>query len=474
MPVIIIGVNGSNCYSMEDTNEIPNDVPQNDRIIRYLSNGPSNDGATWEQWTKRANFEPIDAYAEKYDNFHTFCEYSNLTQLREGIRVFLIDIYKLAHILINSDDYDFYSITNSVKAWTNQRTGNNVNEQNIYSILFPIEHLNKQNTHTAFFPLKKIKSSIRTAQKKLNPNKYNNDIDDIMLEPNTEFKLMKGCYYFANQLVQLTHDIVYAINNKVTQYKELSKTKHLSNEQIYEDFRKYLIEEITAPCYKALVEAFAYIIDNNNDSLIINNLTLNPNDDEIKYNFFNHLSFECDVKQLKYNLVCNFSSLGTELSKKSKEFIDTLNNNVKIINKNMQGNISNQHIKDDLYILNNLPIVGKEITYDYHYIDHVLKYVMKYSPLIIEDIDSENIITNDEVINDANNCLQDMQYNATKIIRFVHNLYFYRNVSSKQGVPEYNKYDDNIENLENILDNFNMQIPNKNYLSEIKELLQKY
>ena len=140
----------------------------------------------------------------------------------------------------------------------------------------------------------------------------------------------------------------------------------------------------------------------------------------------------------------------------------------------MQGNISNQHIKNDLYILNNLPIVGKEITYDYHYIDHVLKYVMKYSPLIIEDIDSENIITNDEVINNANNCLQDMQYNATKIIRFVHNLYFYRNVSSKQGVPEYNKYDDNIENLENILDNFNMQIPNKNYLSEIKELLQKY
>lgn len=464
LPLVIIGVIGNNCYSMENNKRIIDNTQNNIRSIKYLDNGSSNEKATWEQWTKRANFDPIDAFATEYDNFHKFCKNHNFISLREGVRNFLVDIYNLANSLIYSHEFDSSSITSSTRRWIAQRTRNNEE----------ILHLNKQNTHPAFFPLKKIKSIIRIAQKKLNPNKYsaNNDIDNIPFAPGKEFKLMEGCYYLANQLVQLTHDIVYAINNKVKEYKKdlLSGTKNLSNEQLYTEFRQYLIEQITAPCYKALVEAFSYFISND-DSLIINNITLNPNTDQIKYDFFDYLSDEFDMKRVKYNLVYNFSNLNTELYSKHKGFINTLINSAETIKNNMP-NISTVYIRNDLLILNN-PYTNELIAEQY---TNILQYPRICGASIVKNIDNKNITTNNEIINSANDCLQEIRNETYDTIRNVHKLYLYNyNVDmTKKEECEFAQYECQLKTLNKALNAFNMQIPDKEYLNEIQELLKKY
>ena len=464
VPITMIGINISNCYSMEIDND-SKIIGKNEGVIRYSSSGLSNEGATWEQWTKRANFDPIDADGEQYDNFHVFCEEHNLVPLRDGIRGFLVDIYNLAHSLIDSDENHSSSITTSTKRWINQRKINNEE----------IMHLNNQNTYTAFFPLKEMHSIIRNAQKKMNPKKYsNNEINNIKIAPNQEFKLMDGCYYFANQLVQLTHDIVYALNNKVNAYK----IKKMSNEEIYRDFKDYLIEEVINPCYRALVQAFLLFIISEGD-FALDNIMLTPDYDKTTRNFLDELKDNCNIKNIRYNFIYNISSLKPELSRKNKEFINTLNNSIKEIRQNMK-NISNIYINKALKAIENLSTFIP-VRIQYH---NMSQYTNKKCPVIIKDIDNKQITENNEIIDNANFKLSCIPFIAEGMIEKVHDFFLYsisikvedsdeEDDNLKTEILEYNQYKKEMANLCEILDNINMQIPNKDYLSEIKELLKR-
>lgn len=72
-------------------------------------------------------------------------------------------------------------------------------------------------------------------QQKLNSEKYKRNIDEI-IPNNIKINAMCFFYYIANQLVMLSHDVMYAINEKINIFEENSNsTKYSKNNNINKD-----------------------------------------------------------------------------------------------------------------------------------------------------------------------------------------------------------------------------------------------
>ncbi|MBQ9441107.1 MAG: hypothetical protein IJU54_01750 [Alphaproteobacteria bacterium] len=108
------------------------------------------------------------------------------------------------------NDYDFYNIHTD----KHERLFNDdlTNRENIIFEQFNVT-LNSNELKRSNLAI----SIIYDLQQKLNPNKYKQSINDI-ISSNKKINIMSVLYYISNQLVQLSHDVIYAINSKIDKY----------------------------------------------------------------------------------------------------------------------------------------------------------------------------------------------------------------------------------------------------------------
>ena len=486
LPLVMIGVIGNNCYSMEIDDDITYDYDQTIPIIKY-----TDQTATWKQWAKCANFEEINVHGNEYKNIYNFCKEHNLYSLINGINYLLINIYKLAHTLngneLNDNKY-FVDETidweinimqiinyNNIKIESNSldaiiKPWKTKTDNNDWPILAETKTSNDQF-------LVNIVSSIIGLQKKLNKTKYSkcNDISNIPLMKN--FDIHFSFKYIANKLVQLSHDIVYAINNEINEYK----SKKLSDKEIYEYFRKYLINEITIPCYNLLIEAFLY-----NDEFTINNISLPEHNiceyaiNETSYEYVNKILKYCfkKIKSYKYNFIYDFSKLGRKLSKDVYEIINILHDG---LNKIKEQNKKTKFIKSENInkALNTLCKLEKYymtrivylliVNYDHYYCGKLVKNINKHN----------NNITEKQIIETANTCLQRLLDDIKNMIYCVNTKMWELDYENSQGDKEMEQYKTKIEDLMKKLESkvTELQIPNNSntdYLTDIKQLLSQF
>ena len=501
IPLVIIGVNSNNCYSTENNNTIHNNN-HNINTINY-----NDQDISWEQWTKCANFEPIDVNGEEYKNICNFCEENKLSSLKCGIEGFLVDIYRLACEIvysnvieekknqhykfvemfsrdticiedINNMKIPYYSICvfnrsllEATKQWRIQRKISDDIEQggNIHATDNRYILEKKYNIMTNQLMLKPIVSNIRYLQKKLNSNKYlnNNDINNIQYYEKNIINMMSGCNCIANQLVQLTHDIVYAINNKINEYKK----KNMHKEQLYEEFRKYLIDEITLPCFNTIELSLSLFIEN--DCLVLENFVKlfhnNRQIQEIATKFFEKLQHYWKYYFLidtKCSLIYNFSYLGRELYAKNQEFINILDNSINEMNKISQNtkndilrkclllfvNKSNVHVKDMYCTL---------VNFEYYYGVNLLRYIRSST-------------SNNNIINMANMGIEALNYGICDFEEIVSKMGKNGGHLKNEGL-DVQKYYNVCMELRKKLKTINQYITtNIDYLSDIKYLFNKY
>lgn len=489
IPILMIGINSNDCYSVEINNIEHNN--QNISTIKY-----TDKNITWEQWTKRANFDVINVNGEEYKNICDFCKQHKLSFLKRGIDCFINKIYELVYVMIDAnielDDFimddsfnlhhtrsryikenmclgDSYSIYNNVleddltKLWEKQR-------KNTPMTLEDVARTIEQNCNviTEQLMLKKVISTIKKVQVKLNKNKYPNDDDndnDIKnIASHETINMMSAYYYITNRFVQLTHDILYAINNKINEYKN----KKILDEELYKEFRNYLIDEITLPCYKTISHALSFFIED--DSFIINNLGLYKVDKEVLEkcsDFFEYLQdcWKYDfLINTKCKLIYSFSDLGKELYKKNQELITILERNIDEM-KVMVENVKHERIEKCLSMLINK---NSYIIDDYKLL---LNFDISHGSYLMRYIRATT--SNNDVISMAN---MGTKYLYNEIFNFM------RTVSLKSGIyanydhndPDIKKYRMAEKKLQNDLKKVGFHISNIKYLNNIKYLFNKY
>ena len=479
VPILMIGINSNDCYSVEIDNVNGNN--QNISTIKY-----TDQNITWEQWTKRANFEAINTNGEEYKNICDFCEKHKLSFIKRGIDCFIIEIYKLIYEIIYDSNIDteadncldgellsksfaqeniclgyFYPRGNNVslpeheliKQWKTQRINTSISyaasiiEQNC-------------NVITEQLMLKEIISTIREVQMKLNKDKYSNNNDMNNIASHEIINMMSGCYYISNKLVQLTHDILYAINDKINKYKN----KKILDKQLCKEFRDYLIDEITLPCYKTISEALSLFIGD--DSFIINNLNLYKiNKGVLKKcsDFFRHLQNYWKNEFLiktKCKLVYSFSNLGEELYKKNKEIINTLDKNINEM-RVMLNNVKNSIIKKCLLMLVNKSYDDYVLfsNFDNSHGSHLIRYIR-------DNTSNNNIIS---MANMGTKCLYDEIFDFMRSVLIKGNF-----TNCEHNDPDVRQYIIAEKKLQNDLKKIDFHIPNIEYLNDMKYLFNKY
>ena len=165
----------------------------------------------------------------------------------------------------------------------------------------------------------------------------------------------------------------------------------------------------------------------------------------------------------------------TELSGKNQKFIKTLHNRVNTIAQNIR-NTSTHYITRTLYMLQTL-FVPRYFIYDYNY--YVYQDIIDGydNTSIIEDIiDNIGKTTNKDIIDIANEYLNNVYYSVDMRLKYVNEhdykqKCFYNIQENEQN--ERKQYEEAFKSLYKTLNAIDMKIPNnKDYLSEIKELLK--
>ena len=452
----------------------------------------SDTTTAWEQWTKVANFEAIDVDGIEYKKFCNFCEKHELYSFKNGIDFFLRNIYSLAYSITDSnltnikknkiyemciepcwafadfDEYGYETLSNYFESSCNlEEITKNWSQQ---ERLFSIEEYG--NITPGQLMLKKVISTIRKLQKELNLTKYsnNNNINNIPSDT-TIIKIMDGFSFISNQLVQLTHDILFAINNKINEYKN----KNISGEQLYTEFREYLINKITLPCINTINEALSYCVGD--DGFILNNITFNINEDVRLNSFLKILKEDLKYRFLmhsKCSLVYHFSKLGNELYKKHQEFFNTFYENLNTMKEHCKQ-IKYKPIKTFFSTFEKEPNIidmsGVNLCNYYHYYGSaMMRYII-------------NNTTNINITNMANNYLNILLKKLKVVIKQVrHHLKIENSdiILSMYDKCNDGKYKDEIQyrteykQLLTQLQNIKHEVKNINYIDDIKQLFDKY
>ena len=264
-------------------------------------------------------------------------------------------IYGLSYSLI-FDSSGLYTLTAAsmydyIKYWNSQKTV--ADEPNLYAAQDKklLEDLNihtYRNNYSAIY----VTQIMNNVHRQLNSDK-NNQISEYDVQHGVS-NMLELCYYIANHFVELSHDILHAINMKIDEYKANPNTYS------FENFRNYIEDHVIIPSYKAvtniinnvLLERFSL------NNLIIknyNNNNININDiNNIIDKFFKKIRFECRFFKNKYNQYLLYgSTLYHELHVKRRNVLNVFSNGIRElsnINKldtfNLKSKVINVHIYD--------------------------------------------------------------------------------------------------------------------------------
>ena len=150
-----------------------------------------------------------------------------------------------------TDAYENHNLAQTIKNYWNKQTQIKENWEhfnirlNKYEPVFNEFGINNENITIEQFNVKINSNEFKNnnfaisfiyhLQQKLNPNKYNKSIHEI-IPSDIQVNVMCLLYYIANQLVLLSHDVIYSINNKINNIlniiKQLSETLELVAESI--------------------------------------------------------------------------------------------------------------------------------------------------------------------------------------------------------------------------------------------------
>ena len=461
VPITMIGINISNCYSMEieDDNDV---VDENAPTIKYM-----DQTTTWDQWTTYQNFEAIDVNGQEYSNIIEFCDKHKLYSFKNEIKYLLINIYKLAHALNGNGKilriYKNYSnsLHDIIELWTNKNIDGSLSDFH-YFVTAPI---------TTEPSLTNAILSIINFQKKLNKTKYlnSNEINNI---PKTEsIDIQIGCSYIANKLVQLSHDIIYAINNTINEYQN----KKISNENIYEYFKNYLINDITIQCYKSISDAFSYFVCKYDGGVMLNNISISgsqASNDTIEGAYENVESVIernlDEFKQYKYNFIYEFSKLGKKLSENANEIINTLNKALEEVKIKTKGFKS----KDVNNALSNIIEEFKNLSFS-----SILEIYHHGGGKTIENINNTDNITEKQIIEIANDYTQSLLKYINDTVNNINKKYKLdsRKLQNEEEILYQKEMKDLINKLETKFNELKIhENSNTNYLEDIKKLLIKF
>ena len=417
--IVSVVYSGNNyCYSLNNNNNI--NINQDDRI--HYSN---NTIPSINQMIKCANYEAINTSSNEYKRCFEFFKEKGTEGISILIQNFLGDIYNIANSLIFDISYErsYGRLYKGISNWEfqNQFSKNpyiyNTSGE-IYHYMCDHKQLLEMNN--ILLPGQQDIAILTThfmndIHSKLNPNKtqLNNNIDTTNIK-----NILELCYYIANHLVELSHDIIYAINNKIDEYKTNPNTYSFAN------FRTYIEDKIIIPSYTAIMKVSKQIYDYFTPitPLILTD-HINSNIPYILDKFFKDIRHSINIiKDREYNnyLLC-CSTLYHELHVKRNNIIDlfknslielsNINNKLRTKQFNSESKLINAHIYD----MQKLEDRNKKKTSLYCVInkgDGILIY-LDYNKTY--EIDTDEKLThalisesNDTIMNRANAYLQDV------------------------------------------------------------------
>ena len=478
-----MGNNSNYCYSMEENNI---NINQNDRI--HYSD---NDAPDIDEMIKCANYEPIDIDSQNsmYKKFIDFCEEKDIPGIKKLVYNFLEKSYNISnHIIVNPASYlNDYSFKGEIKRWNLQKEASDnptLYSSGKYTEAYLLDKWQLENNEI-FLPefqvaMYQTTHIMNELHKKLNSSKQTVSIE--VVEDNHIKNLF---YYFANHLVELSHDILYAISTKIDKYR--------TNQEVYsfDNSRKYIEHEVIIPSYNAIAKFYYQVFV---PYVNINNIILKKNSgisNSLNCGTFreiNEVFYQFELYGLE-----KYVRYGTKLCQKKYE-------KLKIIAKKLDDIIEKFESTSSHIIKAHIGEL-KEIKSNY------LNSIMCCEI----EIGNINNLTNNQIIRKVNNSIKEYTFlyvkDKDKTIKnkfkgsesyydesYILKHYFYSlgknyysklpetdleklfNYEQKKFSKEIQEFNTEIHKLDNKLKDmdYNMIDSNYDYLSEIKESLGKY